>query len=160
MKKNSLISGIVASTVVFAGGYFISRLIRKYIDKGYIHGPGLSHLFLLLLFFFCIGWLVRGIIKRKDKNLGLFWMGSAGMNFCFIVLPIAYLFTTLNRDSDIKNEIPGQSITIKKDTLSSGAVILNQDGDTLLYRKGNTTVIDRTEQLDYETMKIKNKKVE
>src|SRR5688572_10228959 len=137
MKKNSLIIGILISLIFFGSGYIVSRLIWKYVDKGYAHGPGLSHLFLLLLFFFCVGWMVRGFIKRKDKNLGLFWTGSAGMSFCLIVLPIIYLFTTIDEDTDRNNRVPEQTITIEKD-----------DTDTVIYRKLDSSLIDRTKEIE------------
>ncbi len=106
VKKNSIISGIITSVFTFLGGYYISRLIWKYFDGGYAHGLGLSHLFIFLLFFFCIGWFVYGIIKRKNETLGLFWIGSAIMNFCFIVASLIYLFIDIYSDTEIENETP------------------------------------------------------
>ena len=156
MKRNSVIFGVLASGAVFVGGYYISKLIWKYIDEEYAHGLGLSHLFLLLLFFCCVGWFVIGVIKRKNEKSGRYWIGTALMNFCFITGSIIYLFVDFNEDSGEKVDLPSQSITIMKDTASGNSVIVNQDRDTLIYKKGDSNMIDRTREIDLRIMKIKD----
>ena len=155
MKRNSIIAGVLTSIIVFGGGYLLSKLIWKYVDGGYIHGLGFSHLFLFLLFMFCIAWTVVAIRRVKDHQLRLFWIGLSISNLCFICTPLFLLVGDLFKDTKKEADIPKQSITIFKD--SSGGVVLNQDGDTLIYRKNDSTLIDKTNDLNYKTLKPNEK---
>jgi hypothetical protein len=155
MRLNSIITGVFVSIIVFGGGYLLSKVIWKYVDGGYIHGIGFSHLFLLLLFLFCIGWTVVAFRRIKKHQLRKFWIGLSISNLCFICIPLLLLFIDFFRNSDKEVDVPQQSITIFKDSL--GGVVVNQDGDTLIYRKGDSTLIDKTKEIDYETLKPNEK---
>ena len=155
MKRNSIIAGVLTSIIVFGGGYLLSKLIWKYIDGGYIHGLGFSHLFLFLLFLFCLVWTVVAIRRVKEHQLRLFWIGLSISNLCFICTPLLLLASDLFKDTREEADIPQQSITIFKD--SSGGVVVNQDGDTLIYRKDDSTLIDKTNEIDYKTLKTNEK---
>lgn len=155
MKRNSIIAGVLTSIIVFGGGYLLSKVIWKYVDGGYIHGLGFSHLFLFLLFMFCIAWTVLAIRRVKGHRLRLFWIGLSISNLCFICTPFFLLIVSLFKETKEQVDIPKQSITIFKD--SSGGVVVNQDGDTLLYKKNDSTVIDRTNDIDYKTLKSNEK---
>lgn len=152
MKKNSIIAGVLTSGFVFGGGYLLSELIWRYIDGGYAHGPGLSHLFLLMLFLLCIAWTVVAFVKRNDEKRNFFWRGSGFVNILFLVAAIGLVLIDINKGSGEENDVPMQSLTIVKD--SSGGVVLNQDSDTLFYRKKDSVLIDRTKRIYYETLKL------
>ncbi len=155
MKRNTIIAGVLTSILVFGGGYLLSNLIWKYVDGGYIHGLGFSHLFLFLLYMFCIVWTVGAIKRVKGDQLRLFWIGLSISNLCFICTPLLLLVGDLFKDTKKEADIPKQSITIFKDSM--GGVVVNQDGDTLIYRKNDSTLIDKTNDIDYKTLKPNKK---
>ncbi len=155
MKRNSIIAGVLTSILVFVGGYLLSKLIWKYVDGGYIHGLGFSHVFLFLLFMFCVGWTVMAIRRVKDHQMRFFWIGLSITNMFFICTPLFLLGIDLLRNTKEEVDIPKQSITIFKD--SSGGVVVNQDGDTLIFQKNDSTLIDKTNDIDYKTLKPNDK---
>ena len=155
MKLNSIITGVLASIIVFGGGYLLSKVIWKYVDGGYVHSPGFSYLFLLLLYLFCIGWTVMAIRRIKRNKLRNFWTGISIANLCFISVPVLLIVIDFFKTEEEVVDVPQQSITIFKD--SSGGVVVNQDGDTLIYRKNNSTLIDKTNEIDYKTLKPNEK---
>ena len=138
--KKPLIRQIVISTLYYVIGFFITWLVYKLSGTPYAHGPNLFHLVGLLVLLGGIFWLIKAIVSlfAKNRQLGTLLIHT------LVLGGIVLLFIHEDsKESDIDIRVPESIITISKDTLTRSASIVNGNGDTLYFNKGDSVRIDK-----------------
>jgi hypothetical protein len=138
--KKPLIRQIVISTLYYAIGFFITWLVYKLSGTPYAHGPNLFHLVGLLVILGGIVWLIKAIVSlfTKNRQLGTLLIHTlvlGGIVLSFILED--------SKESDIDISVPESIITISNDTSTRSATIVNGNGDTLYFKKGDSVRIDK-----------------
>lgn len=140
--KKPLIRQIVISTLYYAIGFFITLLVYKLSGTPYAHGPNLFHLVGLLVILGGIVWFIKAIVSlfTKNRELGTLLIHT-------IVLGGIFLSFILedSKESDIDISVPESIITINNDTSTRSASIVNGNGDTLYFKKGDSVRINYVE---------------
>ena len=138
--KKPLIRQIVISTLYYVIGFFITWLVYKLSGTPYAHGPNLFHLVGLLVLLGGIVWLIKAIVSLFTKNRHL---GTLLIHTLVLGSIVLLFILEDSKESDIVIRVPESILTISKDTSKRSASIVNGNGDTLYFNKGDSVKVDK-----------------
>ena len=138
--RKPLIRQIVISTLYYAIGFFITWLVYKLSGTPYAHGPNLFHLVGLIVLLGGIVWFIKAIVSLFTKNRQL---GTLLVHTLVLGSIVFSFILEDSKESDTDISVPESIITISNDTSTLSASIVNGNGDTLYFKKGDSVRIDK-----------------